>query len=116
MTHLSLDSPVGGLTVWAEDGAVTRVDWGRRADDADPPAVLDKARRQLQDYFAGRRQDFDLPLRPCGNAFQQAFYAALCAIEFGQTRTYGDLAADLGVSAQAVGQACGANPIPILIP
>ena len=71
---------------------------------------------QLAAYFDGGLQKFDLPLAPRGSAFQHAFYQALCAIPYGETRKYGDLARDLGVSAQAIGQACGANPIPILIP
>ena len=116
MSHVSLSSPVGPLTVWAEDGAVTRLDWEDRPAAPPADAVLNDARTQLTGYFAGHRKTFDLPLAPRGSAFQQAFYAALCAIPFGETRTYGDLAAELGVSAQAIGQACGANPIPILIP
>ena len=67
-------------------------------------------------YFAGRLRRFATPVAPRGSAFQQKFYQALCAIPYGETRTYGDLATELGVSAQAIGQACGANPIAIIIP
>jgi len=116
VSHVSLSSPVGPLTVWAETGAVTRVDWEHWPDAPGDEAVLADARDQLTQYFAGTRTAFDLPLAPRGSPFQQEFYAALCAIPYGETRTYGDLAADLCVSAQAIGQACGANPIPILIP
>ncbi len=116
MRHLSLDSPVGPLTVWADAGGIRRLDWQANADSADPGAALVAARDQLCEYFAGARRDFDLPLAPGGGDFQRRFYAALCAIPFGVTRTYGDLARELGVPAQAIGQACGANPIPILIP
>ncbi len=116
MSHVSLSSPVGPLTVWAENSAIIRLDWEDRPDAPQTDGVLGAARDQLREYFAGDRQAFDLPLAPRGSAFQQDFYAALCAIPFGETRTYGDLAGDLGVSAQAIGQACGANPIPILIP
>ena len=115
MDQVSLDSPVGVLSVFVRDGAITRLDWGRVASPGDS-VVLADAVAQLGEYFAGTRQVFDLPLAPRGSDFQQAFYAALCAIPYGMTRTYGDLARDLGVSAQAIGQACGANPIPILIP
>jgi len=114
MAQLSLDSPVGPRTVFVDDTGITRLDWGRARPD--PSAVLDEAVRQLAAYFAGTRTVFDLPLAPRGSPFQQGFYAALCAIPYGQTREYGQLARDLGVSAQAIGQACGANPIPILIP
>ncbi len=114
MAQISLDSPVGPLTVFADDTGITRLDWARSRPD--PSVVLDDAARQLGEYFARTRTTFDLPLAPRGSAFQQAFYAALCAIPYGETREYGQLARDLGVSAQAIGQACGANPIPILIP
>ena len=108
-------SPVGTLTLCAADGAITAVEWGRVAtNDAAP--VFDQARAELATYFAGDLTNFTVPLAPGGGVFQQAFYAALCAIPYGETRSYGDLAAELGVSAQAIGQACGANPIPILIP
>jgi len=105
---------VGNLTVTGVAGGVVALDWA--SGPAPSGGVSAEAIVQLADYFAGQRQSFYLPLRPRGSAFQQKFYAALCDIPFGETRTYGDLARDLGVSAQAIGQACGANPIPILIP
>ncbi|MDJ0626843.1 MAG: methylated-DNA--[protein]-cysteine S-methyltransferase [Rhodobacter sp.] len=116
MNRLSLDSPLGPLTLLEKDGAVAQLDWGVSADDVPVPQALTRARDQLREYFDGQREAFDLPLAPRGNDFQRRFYAALIAIPFGRTRTYGELATDLGVSPQAIGQACGANPIPILIP
>ncbi len=116
MAHLSMESPVGPLTIRGDASALTGLDWARRDDDADPGACLVEARTQLREYFTGARRVFDLPLAPGGTPFQADFYAALCAIPYGECRTYGDLAKLLGVSAQAIGQACGANPIPILIP
>jgi methylated-DNA-[protein]-cysteine S-methyltransferase len=113
MNRTSLDSPFGPLTLTEEDGEITGLFWQGGAGDRSP--VLDEARRQLAEYFAGDREEFDLPLR-FGDGFQGRFLRALAAIPFGQTRTYGDLAKDLGVSPQAIGQACGANRIPILIP
>jgi methylated-DNA-[protein]-cysteine S-methyltransferase len=110
-----LDTPVGALTVREEGGAIVALDWGRhRAGDGSP--VLARALGQLAGYFEGRLRDFDLPLAPRGNPFRQSVLAALRAIPYGETRRYGDLARDLGVSAQAIGQACGANPIPVIIP
>ena len=110
-----VDSPVGRLTLTETDGAITALEW--RDEDA-PPAwdLLKRATGELAAYFAGDLRNFTLPLAPRGSEFQQGFYRALCAIPYGETRTYGDPAAELGVSAQAIGQACGANPIPILIP
>jgi methylated-DNA-[protein]-cysteine S-methyltransferase len=99
----------------AVDGAITRLCWGRDGTLIDGP-LYDQAQAELTAYFAGALTEFTLPLAPRGSEFQQAFYRALCAIPFGETRTYGDLAGELGVSAQAIGQACGANPIAILIP
>ena len=110
-----VDSPVGRLTLTEQDGAITALEW--RDEDAPPNTdLMKRAAGELAAYFAGGQTAFTLPLAPRGSAFQQEFYRALCAIPHGETRTYGDLAADLGVSAQAIGQACGANPIPILIP
>ena len=108
-------SVVGPLGADAEDGGITRLIWGAAGNLTEGP-LFDQARDELAAYFAGKLTAFTVPLAPRGNAFQQDFYAALCAIPYGETRTYGDLAADLGVSAQAIGQACGANPIAILIP
>ena len=96
-------------------GAVTGLVWGQGGTLTDGP-LHRLVRDELAGYFAGTLTEFSVALAPRGNAFQQKFYAALCAIPYGQTRTYGDLAGDLGVSAQAIGQACGANPIAILIP
>jgi len=114
--HLSLESPVGPLTVWGDGRAVRRVDWLRRADSADAGEVLKGARLQLSEYFAGERRAFDLPLRVEGSDFQRAVCDRMTAIPFGETVTYGEIAAELGQSAQAVGNACGGNPIPVIIP
>jgi methylated-DNA-[protein]-cysteine S-methyltransferase len=110
-----LESPVGPLTLIERDGAIVELEWNTSGDIVQT-GVLADAVSQLLEYFAGDRQGFDLPLKPRGSDFQEKFYAALCAIPYGETRTYGDLAKELGVSAQAIGQACGANPIAILIP
>ena len=115
MLARTLESPLGPLTIREEPGGITALDWGNVRETAQS-VVLDNAVTQLSAYFAGDLEAFDLPLAPRGSAFQRAFYAALVAIPYGETRTYGDLARELGVSAQAIGQACGANPIPILIP
>lgn len=77
---------------------------------------MDKATRQLSDYAAGTREVFDLPLRVRGSAFQREVCQVMSAIPFGETMTYGEIAKELGVPAQAVGQACGSNPIAIIIP
>lgn len=115
--RLTLDSPLGPLTVSARDGAIVAIDFAdKRGRDATPE--LGEAARQLKDYFAGRRDRFELPLAPQGGAFEQAVWAAMCRIPHGKTKTYGELAAAAGApgAARAVGTACGRNPIPIVIP
>jgi methylated-DNA-[protein]-cysteine S-methyltransferase len=72
--------------------------------------------RQLNEYFESRATDFDLPLALQGTLFQRRLWAELIRIPFGQTRTYGEIARLLGSSPRAVGQACRANPCPIVVP
>jgi methylated-DNA-[protein]-cysteine S-methyltransferase len=109
-----MDSPLGPLTVAVADGRITSLDWGRAPVSDDP--VICEACDQLAAFFDGDRQVFDLPLASGDTEFQGRFYQVLLAIPYGETRTYGELAGDLNVSAQAIGQACGANRIPIIIP
>ena len=110
-----VDSPVGPLGADTDGRAITRLIWGRPGTLRDGE-LAGQFQLELSTYFTGDLRDFTLPLAPRGNAFQQRFHDALRAIPYGETRTYGDLAKALGVSAQAIGQACGANPIAILIP
>lgn len=115
MASLTVTTRFGPLTLTDMDGMLTRVMWDG-ADEGVPTQVLEDAARQLREYDAGSRRTFELPLNVIGSDLQQAVCAAIRAIPFGETRTYGEIARDLGVSAQTVGQACGANPIPVLIP
>lgn len=115
MPQLSLHSPLGDLSVAEEDGAIVALDWGWGSDQ-DATALLKRARAQLLAYFDGTLRDFDLPLAPAGTAYRQAVWRAMAAIPYGETRFYADLAAVAGGAARSVGQACGANPIPILLP
>lgn len=111
---VTLDSPFGPLGVEGTVERITHLRWGKTAR-GEPFPVLVEAARQLGEYFDGKRTAFDLPL-DLGPGAQGRFSAALLAIPFGETRTYGELGKDLGLPAQAVGQHCGANPIPIIIP
>jgi methylated-DNA-[protein]-cysteine S-methyltransferase len=107
--------PLGRLVLTEEDGAITRLEWSAAevADNGSP--MLDEACRQLGEYFAGSRRAFDLPV-----AFRPGLVGevmrAMLAIPYGETRTYGDLSKALGAPAQAIGQACGANPVPVIVP
>ncbi|SDB64603.1 methylated-DNA--[protein]-cysteine S-methyltransferase [Belnapia rosea] len=119
MPHLTLHTPLGELTVFEEDGAIIALEWGRAygSENAPPTASLREAAEQLHDYFDGRRSHFDLPVAPQGSAFRQSVWAALCRIPPGETRSYSEIAAEIGCrSPRAIGQANGANPIPIIIP
>jgi methylated-DNA-[protein]-cysteine S-methyltransferase len=113
--HISLHTPVGDLTVFEEDGKIVALDWGWVPDQAQTPGLL-RARDQLQEYFDGTRQDFDLPLNPAGTEYRRRVWQELSRIPFGATRTYAEIAARAGGSARSVGQANGSNPIPIIIP
>ena len=79
-------------------------------------ALAERAARQLERYRDDPRTRFDLPLLVAGTPFQRKLWQALCAIPCGRTLTYGQLAEKLGSEARAVGQACGDNPLPIVIP
>ena len=79
-------------------------------------AVLEQPATELAAYFAGTHTAFAVPLAPEGTPYQRRVWAAMAQIAYGQTRTYVDLARTPGSVARAVGQACGANPIPIIIP
>ena len=133
-THLQLartvtEWPIGELTILATADAVVaihfgndRVDDGTVVDIVDMPhgehTVLDEAVRQLDEYFAGDRLEFDLPLEPDGTPFQREAWTALCSIPYGETISYGEQARRLGDrnKSRAVGAANGKNPIPIVVP
>ncbi|MCH7794769.1 MAG: methylated-DNA--[protein]-cysteine S-methyltransferase [Proteobacteria bacterium] len=121
--HLTrtLDSPVGRLALTAVGPALVRISWADQ-EPGDPLAVagdspvLTQVAAQIEQYFAGARRVFDLPSAPAGTGFQRRVWTEMTRIPFGSTSTYGALADKLGSSPRAVGQACGANPIPIVIP
>jgi methylated-DNA-[protein]-cysteine S-methyltransferase len=116
---------IGPLLLAGTEGALTNVFFqsGPRPARPDPRWVKDArpfaaAVRQLDEYFTGGRQAFDLPLAPAGTPFQLAVWHALQRIGYGRTTSYGQLARDLGNvnGARAVGLANGSNPLPVIIP
>jgi methylated-DNA-[protein]-cysteine S-methyltransferase len=115
MHNLSLKTSIGDLVISEEDGHIVRVRWSGERHGAQTP-LLREASEQIAAYFRGELTRFDLPLCPDGGGFQRSVCDAMSAIPFGQTRTYGELAQALGACAQAIGQACGNNSIPIVIP
>lgn len=115
MQETSVDTQFGTLTVVQDGDWITAVRWGKSAND-EKSELLQRAVTQLSEYDAGVLEYFDLPLRVDASDLTRAVCEEMRKIPFGETVTYGDIAKTLGVSAQAVGQACGANPIPIIIP
>ena len=123
--HTMLDSPIGPLTLVAEDGQLTGLymtehrhrppmeTFGER-----DPCPFDAAGAQLAEYFAGQRTEFDLPLLMHGTAFQRIVWDALRDIPYGETASYGQLAERIGrpAAVRAVGLANGKNPISIIVP
>ena len=121
MEHVwHIGSPVGDLTLTEEEGALTGLYFGRlsRPGEAGPTALLEEAARQLREYFAGQRREFDLPLCLRGTAFQMQVWQALQAIPYGEVRTYGEIARAIGKpkACRAVGMANHKNPISIIVP
>lgn len=115
-----MDSPIGGLRIRTSAGLVTAIEFdatvsGRRVEDP----LLDRVEQQLEEYFAGDRTVFDLPLARDGSEFQQKVWGALADIPYGRTASYGEIARRLGYDtavSRAVGSANGSNPIPIVVP
>ncbi len=103
------------MAITEHDGRIVSVDWGWPADSVET-ALLIAARDQMIDYLAGDRTTFDLPLDPAGTPFQRRVWHALARIPYGTTRSYGELAEELGTGPRALGGACGRNPIPLFIP
>ncbi|WP_425081411.1 methylated-DNA--[protein]-cysteine S-methyltransferase [Ruegeria arenilitoris] len=115
MPMIAVDTQFGRLGVEETDGAVTRLVWNGRDEGLETP-LLQEAAAQLKAYDQGKLDQFDLPYRITGSDFQKQVCDLMFAIPLGETRTYGDIAKELGQPPQPVGQACGANPIPVIIP
>lgn len=109
--------PIGQVYLCSDGTAITEAGFGSRPE-RDTCPVLDQCARELSEYCAGTRRHFEVPLRPTGTAFQRKVWTLLQQIPYGQTTTYGALAAAAGSpkGARAVGMACNRNPIAILIP
>jgi methylated-DNA-[protein]-cysteine S-methyltransferase len=126
--HTVIDSPIGPLTLVAEGEALAAVSFethprrnGRRPPGPavqTPDLVLERAVRQLNEYFAGERTAFDLPTVTHGEEFEERVWAQLREIPYGRTTTYGQIAAAFGdkTLAQTVGRAVGNNPLAVVLP
>lgn len=119
-----VSSPVGDIVVTANDEGVTSLEFDEdtniepRSGSAKATTIVERAAEQLQQYFAGERRDFDLPLAPKGTDFQRAVWAALSRIPYGTTISYKEQATWVGnpKATRAVGSANGRNPIAIVVP
>jgi methylated-DNA-[protein]-cysteine S-methyltransferase len=124
-SHTTVDSPLGELTLVAEDGRLTGVYFPHHWYKPDPASFgprtdtgFEEAKAQLAEYFAGDRIRFDLAVEPRGDAFQAQVWDLIAAIPYGQTVTYGDLARKIGEPAtpKDVGAAVGRNPLSVVVP
>lgn len=125
IAYTYLDSPVGALLLAGDADGLTLISFPSGSREQKPkPAWREDARpfaaaiTELREYFAGKRRDFTVTLRPQGTAFQLAVWKALRAIPYGETISYGELARRIGrpSASRAVGAANGANPLPIIVP
>lgn len=118
MNYAYYDSPFGPIRIGYEDAIRSICHVEKAGNDHTPSPLSDRAAKQLEEYFQGQRQEFDLPLRSIGTPFQMAVWEALKAIPYGETRSYGQIAAAIGnpKASRAVGMACNRNPLWIVIP
>lgn len=127
LVYMYMDSPVGALKLVAHDQALVAVMWDNEdhkrvrlaelIEDRQHPMLL-RVKKQLEQYFVGQRQQFDLPLDFQGTDFQQQVWQALLTIPYGEKRSYKDIAVQIGneKAVRAVGAANGRNPISIIAP
>jgi methylated-DNA-[protein]-cysteine S-methyltransferase len=113
--RISIETPLGPVYVEEADGAIVAAGWEAVGAPGESD-LLREAAAELEAYFAGRLRAFSVPVRHGRDDATGRVLDAMCAIEMGDTRSYGEVAKEVGLPAQAVGQACGANRIPILIP
>ena len=118
--YYTYNTPFGKITIASDGAAITRLIMGVAVLEGTkaPNGIMNTAATQLQEYFAGHRRMFDVPLRLEGTAFQQDVWRSIELIPYGQTRTYSQIAESIGRpgSARAVGSAANANPVPIIVP
>lgn len=121
--HTTMKTPIGEIRLLSDGKALTGLYMGSYGPKPVKSwqrggAFIERAEKQLRDYFAGTRKSFDLPLAGAGTEFQKTVWKALCDIPYGETISYGELARRIGLpmAARAVGAANGSNPISIVVP
>jgi methylated-DNA-[protein]-cysteine S-methyltransferase len=117
MATAALQTEIGWIEVSADNDAITHLFWrGVQPARLQSSPLVKEAVKQLGAYFDKRLTEFDLPIAADGTGFAKDVWDIMLAIPYGQTLTYGDVAARLNAPAQAIGQACGQNPIAVIIP
>ena len=119
MVHFTCyDSPFGPFVIGHEDGYVVQIKQCCNVDSHCASTASDLAALQLQEYFEGTRRIFDFPIMLKGTSFQKAVWDCLLEIPYGEVRTYGQIAAQIGKpkASRAVGMACNKNPLWIVVP
>jgi len=119
MGQRKITTPVGALSLSSNGRAITRVAWirdGAPTQDCPSDPILDAAAREIAQYFAGSLTRFTTPVHLEGSTLQLGVWKVMRAIPCGQVLTYGDVARAVGSEPQAVGTACGQNPIPVIVP
>lgn len=120
--YYTFETVLGEMTAVEENGALVRLDISEKNLPAgaifEETPLLKRTEEELREYLSGTRRSFDLPVNPKGTDFQKCVWQAMCAIDYGATKSYGELAADIGrpKAMRAVGGACHVNNIPIIIP
>ena len=118
MTH-TFCSPIGIVRLTEEGGAITRIELSDAIDASSAPTpLLREAELQIMAYLEGKRQQLDFPIRIMGTPFQQRVWHALQQIPYATTRTYGEIATEIGNprASRAVGMACNKNPLLLIVP
>lgn len=117
MNILNIDTPVGKMYLSSDGRSITELKFGTGGKDC-PDAIILKAKAELEEYFAGKRKSFSVPLNPRGTPFQMNVWKALCGIPYGETASYGEIAERIGngKACRSVGMANNRNPIAIMIP
>lgn len=120
MHCLTIETPIGKVTAVEEDGFIVRIllDVDKLPAEEKETELLKHWAEQTEQYFARKRQTFDLPIKLSGTPFQLAVWQAIKEIDYGATMSYGQLAQKINrpKAVRAVGSACGANPVPLIIP
>ena len=119
MSNQLINTPIGWLNVLASGDAITAIEFAADPESQQHPSeTTEHCCQQLQEYFSGQREYFDIELDMAGTAFQKTVWQALNGIEYGETCSYGDIANHIGnpKAVRAVGAANGKNPVPIIVP